>query len=199
MRNNKIRLLKPFLMLTLILVASSCQQEVKLSDEERMETAAVQDQLDLVDTAVFETEVVALLTEWAPTATLTLTPSPTFTLTPIPSLTPTITETVYKNPWILQDECVTDDPSTCIGYSIKNTNKVEWININLTHNGTGEQGSFSVGPKSTGTITLMPGKYTAIYSCSCAGIPRALTKIWDLYARTDSFYCSTGLHELRIR
>lgn len=192
MRNNKIRLLKPFLMLTLILVASSCQQEVKLSDEERMETAAVQDQLDLVDTAVFETEVVALLTEWAPTATLTLTPSPTFTLTPIPSLTPTITETVYKNPWILQDVCVTETPSPCVVYKIHNNANDTWINVVLTDQISGESGMFSIPAKTTGFITLLPHLYKATYTATCKISVLSITKVWHIYDRTDTFYCSTG-------
>jgi hypothetical protein len=128
-----------------------------------------------------------------------MTPSPTFTLTPKPSLTPTITETVFKNPWVLQDVCLTEVPSPCIGYRVQNTTSDAWININLVHSLSGTEGFFSVPPKTTGTITLLAGEYSALYSANCGGVARGLKKVWFLNERTDALYCSTGLHELRFK
>jgi hypothetical protein len=187
MKRNKSIILLP---LALIVLTASCQ--AGLSEAEVQVTAAQLEFLDLVDTAVFETQVVILLTDWAPTATLTLTPSPTFTLTPEPSLTPTITETVYKNPWVLQDECLTEVPTPCVAYSIQNTEANSWVQVILVYQLTGEEGAFSIAPKSTGTITLMPGSYKSTYLGSCSGGAQSIVKIWDISARTNSFYCSTG-------
>jgi len=176
------------LALGLVLVASSCQP--KISQAELQETA-VQEQFKIMEeTAIFETSVVEMMTEIAPTITQTFTLTPTITDTPVPSATFTITPTVYKNPWVLQDECQTETPSPCIQYSVENRSNKPWLLINLTHQETGDQGEFSVGPKSTRTITLMPGTYIAIYYATCDPSPASISKTWEITSRIDSFWCT---------
>lgn len=150
-------------------------------------------------TAVFETEVAVQLTDLAPTATMTVTPSPTFTVTPEPSSTPTITETVVKNPWVLQDSCLTENPSPCVTYRVTSTIVDTWLFISLVDQRTGQVGEFSVPPKSQRLITLMPGDYKSTYSATCDGVHRVISRVWNLTNKTHEFYCSTGLDELRLR
>ena len=139
------------------------------------------------ETAVFETSVVVLLTERAPTATLTQTASPTLTMTLVPSQTPTITATVYKNPWVFQDICVTD-PTACVRYSIDNRKNDIWIQVTLIHVDTGDTGFFSIRPKTMGTITLVPGKYSALYTAFCRW-ENTISRTRYIGASTDSFLC----------
>jgi len=150
-------------------------------------------------TAVFETEVALQLTDLAPSATQTMTPSLTFTITQEPSSTPTITETVVKDPWVLQDRCLTENPSPCITYRVTSAIVDTWLNISLVSEKTGQIGYFSVPPKSQRFITLMPGEYKSTYSATCDGVHRVVTRIWNLTEKSHEFYCSTGLDELRIR
>ena len=150
------------------------------------------------ETAVFETQVVMLLTQRAPTSTVTPSMTPTITNTPEPTATPLVTATVIKNPYVFQDECYTD-PDACVGYKIKNTVPDAWINVTLTFSRTGDEKLFSVPAKTLSTITLLPGEYKAVYSTYCKGVYRAITYVWGISDRTDEFYCSTGLHEFRLR
>jgi len=173
-------------------------------EDESSPARQTEEMADLVETAVyqtavFETEVALQLTDLAPTATMTVTPSPTFTITPEPSNTPTITETVVKNPWVLQDSCLTENPSPCVTYRVTNTNVDTWIFISLVDQKTGQVGEFSIPPKSQRVITLMPGDYKSTYSATCDQVHRVVTKVWNLTNRTHEAYCSKGLDELRVK
>ena len=168
------------------MIFSGCSQAPSEA-ELQMTQEAVQAE-SLRKTAAFETEVVAFLTEWAPTVTITPSPTSTPTLTPEPSLTPTITETVFKDPWIFQDECISD-PGLCVQFSIENTNKNNWVNATLIFTETGEKGEFSVPPKSTRSITLIPGEYKAIYYSFCSDAAGSVTRVEVLGNWTIYFTC----------
>ena len=182
---------------------SSCNVYLKMEDENsaprQTEEMAGLVETAVYQTAVFETEVALQLTDLAPTATTTGTPSPTFTITQEPSSTPTITETVVKDPWVLQDRCLTENPSPCVTYRVTSTIVDTWLFISLVDQKTGQTGEFSVPPKSQRFITLMPGEYKSTYAATCDGVHRVVTRIWNLSEKSHEFYCSTGLDELRFR
>ena len=139
--------------LLICIIASSCNGNLRMEDE--ASAARQTDQMaGLVETAVyqtavFETEVSLQLTDLAPTATMTETPSPTFTVTPEPSSTPTITETVVKNPWVLQDSCLTENPSPCVTYRVTSSIIDTWLFISLVDQRTGQVGEFSVSTETS--------------------------------------------------
>ena len=114
----------------LSLIVVSCSVNSRSMDEEAI-ALQTEDMAGKVETAVqetvaFKTSVSERLTSEAPTLTPSYTPSPTITETPTPSLTPTPTITVLRDPWTLQDICLTD-PSVCVKHTVNNRKLNVWV------------------------------------------------------------------------
>lgn len=183
------------LLLTIIL--SSCQSSVKniASTEQAIyqtDQAALVEAL--LETAIFETQVIRQMTAMAPTATHT--PTPTLTFTPSPTYTETI-EPVVKSPWALQDECSPYNSEFCIKYTINHTvegglyghrKTVGSLHVSLKNTSTGEEGYFVVGHGTTATILLVPGMYRASYYMEC-GEENFFVRTWLIEERTERFIC----------
>ena len=167
----------------------------KLSDEDLLITQNHLVSTILAGTSVFETSVVVLLTERAPTSTLTVTPSPTITETLAPSITPKMTLTVFRDPWVFQDICLTD-PTSCVKYSVNNRLLKFWIQVEMLNQETGESANFSVAPKGIGIITLVPGYYKATFMGDCPGNIPASSIVSTGYINggesSGPFRCSLG-------
>ena len=158
-------------LLSLIIV--SCSINNRSVDEDAI-ALQTEDMANLVETAVqetvaFKTSVSEKLTSEAPTHTPSFTPSPTQTKTPTPSLTPTPTNTVVRDPWTLQDVCLTD-PSVCVKHTVNNSKLNLSVYVVLTYQETGEYINFTVAPNSKNTVTLLPGIYKTSYSGDCPGV-----------------------------
>ena len=191
---------KAFIMgIFLALILTGCQPSAeKIAAAEQAlyqtEQAALVDAL--METAIFETQVVLQLTEMAPTSTFT--PAPTLTPTPAPTSSAT-PEVVEKNPWVLQEECDPFDTTLCIKYSINNKNSWEmgkehqgkWLHVSLTKIDTNEKGYFVVPPDTFASITLIPGEYRALYYVDCDR-EDYFARTWAITERTDYFYCKNG-------
>ena len=174
--NKNLAALSSILIITLVL--SGCDPAAE--EQQVQEIISTQ----MAETAVFETAVVALLTQRAPT--LTNTPPPS--LTPTITLTPTVTETVMRDPWVLQDFCI-KEPGQCVPYTFNNAKYNSWITIKLTHLESGISGEFSVQPMTIATITLIPGEYEGIYDGWCAGYIMRLIRVAELGAETGRLRC----------
>jgi hypothetical protein len=182
--------------LLLLLFLAACQgskAQLTATQESLRQTGQVELFNSLMETAVFETQVVVQLTTMAPTATFT--PSPT--LTPTETFTPTATpEEAFKNPWVLQEQCDPFDYTKCIKYSINNklfyilnTKRGEkWLHVSLTKTDSGEKGYFVIAPDSFVSIALFPGEYRATYYMDCDK-EDYFYRTWQITERTDWFYC----------
>ncbi|RLD00538.1 MAG: hypothetical protein DRI65_16345 [Chloroflexota bacterium] len=179
MIENKIKYLAPFKFLLIIsLVLAGCKSGAE--DQQVQEIISTQK----AETALFEMEVVALLTERAPTVTSTLAPSST----PTETIMPTLTETTVKDPWVLQDICY-DEPGRCVKYTFSNSKNDFWVSIKLTHLETGITGDYSIEPFTKVTITLVPGEYEGIYGGWCAGNILTVIRVRELGAEGGILRC----------
>jgi len=181
--------------LSLIIVSCSIFRHSMDEDAIALQT---EDMAGMVETAVqetvaFKTSVSERLTSEAPTLTPSFTPSPTITETPTPSLTPTPTITVLRDPWTLQDICLTD-PSVCVKHTVNNRKLNIWVYVVLTYQETEESINFNVAPHSMNTVTLLPGIYKTSYSGDCPGVmpPSNIVRIEKLTGGDISFRCSGG-------
>ena len=146
------------------------------------------------ETAVFETSVVVLLTERAPTVTNTPPPSSTPTETPLP----TITATAFVDPWALQEECSTQ-PESCVKYTINNVKIHNWVYIEMTHLESGISGKFSIPPLTRQSIILAPGEYEVVLARYCGENLKTLIKILDFQERRCLLECYPPSWRLRYR
>lgn len=189
---NKIKIIIAIIvLLSLSLLACTMDKQPSINTpEDDFEKTQESKQFDAdVETAVFETTVVRMLTEQAPTITLTFTPSPVPTETPIPTMTATITPTIWEDPWLLQDRCEPFKGSGCVKYMIDNLYNKTWQHVHLIFLDTGEEGYFYIRPKTVGAIKLIPGKYKATYIGWCDGEMSTVTKYWTVDSWIDKFTC----------
>ena len=175
-------ILSSFLIISMIIAGcDSASEEQQLQKEQQIQEII---STQKAETAVFETAVVALLTERAPTVTSTLPPSST----PTETLEPTPAETAVQDPWVLQDICF-DEPGRCVKYTFSNSSNDFWVSIKLTHLETGIIGKFSVEPFTKVTITLVPGEYEGIYGAWCDGKIMTIIRVSELGAEGGYLRC----------
>lgn len=188
---------KTYLIIIVLLSLTACQGEaIHLTATQESIRATEKADLfnSLLETAIFETQVVLQLTEMVPTATLTTTPTLTLTPTLEPSATP---EGRVRNIWALQDECDPFDPDKCINYRIYNREpsnmpykgEMHSIHISLKNTSTGEEAYFVIPYGVVVKIALFPGEYQATYYMDCEE-EEYYSRTWAITERTDWFYCA---------
>ena len=144
------------------------------------------------ETQAFEAEVEALMTELAPTMTNTPPPSLTPTETYLPSITPTI----FVDPWVLQEEC-RNNPGRCVKYRFDNRESPYPVYITLTHAESGVSKKFTVAPLVYEDIILIAGDYQAIYSSTCKGEFVSFFRNAWLGAERGGLWCAAPSPEFR--